>query len=99
MTTPKAEVAALVALAREAAPVFDSHVTTPAYKFDEATANVADFLDNGEIDDEMYAGLAFLSRRLVSKLQDPGDFSGISNSDRRRVRRESYLIPPHTPPP
>jgi PiT family inorganic phosphate transporter len=92
MTTPKTAVETLVASAREAAPVFDSHVTTPAYKFDEATANVADFLDNGEIDDEMYAGLAFLSRRLVSKLQDAGDFSGISNSERRRVRREAYLI-------
>jgi PiT family inorganic phosphate transporter len=92
MTTPKTAVETLVASAREAAPVFDSHVTTPAYKFDEATANVADFLDNGEIDDEMYAGLAFLSRRLVSKLQDAGDFSGISNSERRRVRREAYLL-------
>src|SRR5260221_254179 len=92
MATPKAAVEALVASAREASAVFDSHVITPAYKFDEAAANVADFLDNGEIDDEMYAGLAFLSRRLVSKLQDAGDFSGISNSERRRVRREAYLI-------
>src|SRR5438132_2534215 len=69
MTTPKADVAALVAAARVAIPVFDSHVTTSAHKFDEAAANVADFLDNGEIDDEMYAGLAFLTRRLVDKLQ------------------------------
>jgi inorganic phosphate transporter, PiT family len=92
MTTSKADVVALVASARVAIPVFDSHVTTPAYKFDEATANVADFLDNGEIDDALYAGLAFLSRRLVTKLQDAGDFSGISTSERRRVRREAYLI-------
>jgi PiT family inorganic phosphate transporter len=92
MNTPSAAVSKLVASAESASAIFDKDVRTPAYKFDEAAAGVADFLDNGEIDDQMYAGLAFLSRRLASKLGDAQDFAGISSSERKRVRREAYLI-------